>query len=254
MAEEFVELNYDSGCTSKVERVDPEEFGWVLIGNRSAILFVGEGNFTFTLAFAAYRENSNPQEGQGVWEDIVSTHFEEQARPILSKLKSDCITNITNYGRKTKLDDKYPRRAIEAINDLPEIHFDIDARDIPQRLIPKYHGVIWFQCPWNGQETTGKLVEDFLVSTSKQLICGYVCVGITKQFPYITSYKLENILGASLKALDNSTEVLKCYKFLGVDDEYIKDILRFGYRHQGKRDIHDQIIDDHVTLVFQKKT
>ena len=34
---------------------------------------------------------------------------------------------------------------------------------------------------------------------------------------------------------------------IGVDDEFIKDILRFGYCHQGGKDIRDQIIDDHVT-------
>lgn len=246
-------LNYDSGCNSiPIERIDLCE----IIERNSEILFVGEGDFTFTLAFAAWRQ-SRKKTGGSIWEGISSTHFERQALPVLSTLKFKCIDNIRSYGRTTGADHKDPRCAIERIKDLPEIRFDVDARDIPQSLIPPAGGVIWFQCPWDGKDTTGELVEDFLVNTSKLLRRGtYVCIGITKHYPYIKSYKLADILGDHLRSEDNSTSVLKSYRFLGADVDLIQDILKFGYRHQsihGDKDIHEQIIHDHVTLVFEKK-
>ena len=33
----------------------------------------------------------------------------------------------------------------------------------------------------------------------------------------------------------------------------MKDVLAYGYHHQGFEDIHDFIREDHVTLVFCKK-
>lgn len=130
----------------------------------------------------------------------------------------------------------------------------MDARDIPRPLLAERQ-LVWFQCPWNpGQKGTDQLIRDFLMDLVGKTERGvHVCVGITKQFPYIQSYGLESILGRYLQAEENATEVLHHYNFLGADDELVRGILEFGYQHQGEKDIHHQIINDHVTLVFVRK-
>ena len=250
-----IRLNYDDGCNSMVDDFDLCE----TIEKHGEILFVGEGDFTFTLAFAAWRQ-SNSEGKDRVWEGITSTCYEpEKFKPafVWSKVKDASITNIKHlreYGYKDRV------RLVEGLPVLPkaQVEYGVDARAIPQSLIPPAGGVIWFQCPWDGQDTTAQLVVDFLVNTSKQLRKGtFVCIGITRKFPYIKSYKLVDILGDNLSAEDNNTNILESYKFLGADVDLIQDILKFGYHHQsihGDRDIHEQIIDDHVTLVFKKKS
>ena len=241
----MLESNHDSGRNSEVKGIDLCE----IIEESGKILFVGEGDFTFTLAFAAWRQSKTKNKDR-VWTGITSTHYESEfSKPVFvwPQVKDACTTNIKRNSKRL-LERGYKDR-VKLVEDMPEIpsaevKYRVDARAIPQSLIPPV--VIWFQCPWDGQDTTGNLVKDFLVNTIGKLVEGtYVCLGITRQFPYITSYKLESILGANLNARDNSTEVLQHYKFLGADDDLIRDILTFGYHHltiHGDRDIHKQII------------
>ena len=80
-----------------------------------------------------------------------------------------------------------------------------------------------------------------------------VCIGITSLFPYVTSYCLEAILGSELRRDEGSTEVLEKYDFIGADDDFIYEILSYGYQHEGLGTIHKKIFYFHVTLVFKKK-
>lgn len=253
-------LNHKEGYTDEVPWTSlPHD---LLMTKRRSVLFVGEGNFTFTIAFAALREykkqfmaglinNSNP------WDGIVSTQYKPGHIPSSSDVKGNCITSVIEYyegSLSTSVDEDVTKR-IEMITALPDSHhlwlYGIDACAIPSCLIPP-GAVIWFQCPWDSQNGTYELIRAFLLSTAEKLNedC-YVCVGITKQFPYILDYYLQGILGWKL---NGSTPVLEEYRFLGADDALIKEILSFGYCHQGRNDIHKRIIEDHVTLIFQKKS
>lgn len=247
----------------------------ILIKDYKSVLFVGEGNFSFTLAFAAYRyaECTHFHEkfptGEyysnelfipaDTWSGITSTTYKHDM-PDSSFVKVNCIASCADYAiyNSFQPDSFQPDRSrsiIELLRVFPNIPADVwlcevDAENIhPELLINRQ--VIWFQCPWiPGRQGIDLLVRNYLFNLAEQIDSGVlVCIGITKQFPYIKSYRLESILG---KGLAGNTDVFQWYKFLGADDELIQEILRFGYHHQGVKDIHFQIFDDHVTLIFQK--
>lgn len=134
------------------------------------------------------------------------------------------------------------------------------ASNIKLHVLCKKHvlpsGAIWFQCPWREKDVNG-LISNFLLDVSDKVRENtLVLIGITRHGMYVSRYKLQTILGTGLMAKDNSTDCLKKYKFLGADDDLIKDILSFGYLHMGisgKDSIHNNLRDYHVTLVFKKK-
>lgn len=86
MAEGIIYLNHrDKKCQHAVKRVGL--LTDLLIKQRRSVLFVGEGNFTFTVAFAALREleatphhhaqpRSEGGSGLQAWEGIVSSRYE----------------------------------------------------------------------------------------------------------------------------------------------------------------------------------
>ena len=120
--------------------------------------------------------------------------------------------------------------------------YRIDARCIPSTLTDN-HDVVWFQCPWK-PHATYELICDFLLNLAEQIENGvYVCVGITKHEGYFKRYNLEKLF------IDCEWE----YSYLGESCELVNQILRFGYYHEGVRDIHERIRNYHATLVFKKK-
>lgn len=87
----------------------------ILIKQRKPVLFVGEGNFTFTVAFAALRKylQKSPDKQNSVWEGITATRFEPQSSefgnqyvgdklveaepaPVLLDVKLTCIEEIAS--------------------------------------------------------------------------------------------------------------------------------------------------------------
>ena len=245
----------------------------LLIEQRRNVLFVGEGNFTFTLAFAALRKYcwySNPVK-QDDWHGIVSTRY-EYAPGVLPANQSGagvgvfpppdpkavrriCLENSNDKFPKSLLlkDHPSPREIIESFSESPgDCYCGIDARDIPPQLIP-HKGVIWFQCPWSIDP--GQLIHDFLTKTAPKLFHedSYICVGITKHSDYVRKYKLESLM-RDVWAMDKVLH--SYYEFVGADDDLIYQILGFGYRHQSlsQNDIHDYIRDHHLTLVFQRRS
>ena len=248
---------------------DVEVIDWLydyLIACRRDVLFIGEGNFTFTVAFAALRENVNEgsTSNQDPWEGIIATRYEpmkvnrkRKAITInLTSVKKNCIREINAYDLNNS--DLSKAVVIKAVEDLSteglHLEYGVNAHDIPRDLIPEVGGVIWFQCPWDGRSGPGKLIEKFLLNTAAKLDKkSYVCVGISKHTRYIKRYKLEAILGKRLRALEGSTEVLEKYRFLGGDIRLVNKILSFGYKHKGKRNIHQKILKHHITLVFERK-
>ena len=249
----------------------------LLIEQRKNVLFVGEGNFTFTLAFAALRKYcwySNPVKLDD-WQGIVSSRLEhssemtESSHAVLFKnnlieigidneyldppdpevIRQTCLDNIRGKIPKSLLlkDHPNPQEIIESIPP-GEFYCGIDALDIPLHLIP-HRGVIWFQCPWVPRPgSVCDLISGFLLNTAPKLVHedSYVCIGITKHPAYFKDYQLQSIL----RACSNTEN----YEFLGADDDLIYQILGFGYRHQSlsERDIHNYICDDHITLIFKR--
>ena len=248
-----IHINYEAYKDAYVQR-EPVK---ALFRNENRILLVGEGNFTFTVALVAIREG---------WDGIVSTRYEADTvkpRPEFDQVQQECIRFCRNNGELLGINDEAIQRyiaTIEVVEPPPpnDEHwlFGIDATNTPERLIIQ-GTVVVFQCPWlrdgdpNGTPAT--LITRFLEHmATKQNQDDYVLIGITKQFPYVKNYNLEGLLGVNLS---RGTDSSGMYNFLGADDTFIQEILKHGYHHQsshGDRDIHGQIISDHVTLAFQR--
>ena len=236
----------------------------LLIIRRRSVLFVGEGDFSFTVAFAALREleyNSSHDFNPGTWEGIVATHYESIPKLTFSEVVNTCKEYCENYHMA------HPRsteslKKIKMLDNLEESlpppesfrMYSIDAchfKNHREELKDAKKDVIWFQCPWSG-DNTYSLIRYFLGSASHILQPGdHVCVGISKDKDYVDKYNL-----AELTQRNSEDDILKRYEFRGVDDKLIKSVLEFGYHHQSTKkdtDIHDKIWDDHVTLIFCRK-
>ena len=237
----MVEINYADGKTTTLRLANPKHQLQNLLGdNKRDVVLVGEGNFTFTVALATLR---------GSYDGIVPTRFEKENKkfvPSFSDVKVEAIENARilhgDQDVLCRIDNlQIPGHEIR--------RFGVDATDLPVDLEVRGK-IVWFQCPWTAhvQDDTDELLRDvFEEMGRKQNQHDYLLIGITKFFPYVKSYHLQAILG------DNLQNRSYCnYNFIGCDTEFIKKILKFGYHHTGIRDIHFKIMDDHVTLIFQK--
>ena len=242
-----ITINYDDGKDAQVPEI--KMLTKLLIDEKLAVVFVGESdNFTFSLGFATLR---------GSWNNITVTRYElPEAEPDFSDMKLQAIDWCIQNGEQ--LGDKSTEilRKIKAVLSLPsgslnwKIDARVDATKIPASLDVRGK-VVWFQCPWLRHENgIGSLIKEFLQHmASKQSANNYVLIGIANCFPYVKKYKLQNLLGNKLQGPTDSG-----YEFCGADRTLVKEILRYGYKHQGiTKDIHTQIFDYHITLVFQKK-
>ena len=237
----YISINYDDYENTNVPMVnDADEPKNLLIadGGREVVFF-GEGNFTFSVAFATLR---------GSWDGITSTHYVDSVRrPEFPKVKQLAIAACKSNGQQIGDPSTTIDHAVKKVKSLsaPPVNawqYGIDATNIPDTLkVAKK--VVWFQCPWTDE--TDKLTDKFLKHMAdKQSRGDYVLIGITKCFPYVKNYKLLN---------DKGVKDIPNYRFRGADIALVKELLRYGYRHMGRSDIHNEILTDHVTLVFQRK-
>ena len=172
----------------------------------------------------------------------------------------ECIKYCISNGRDFEVADSTIVNNVNKILDVKS--FDqmswnyqngVDATEIPTDMIVQ-NKVVWFQCPWIPKcdgGTTDTLVKRFIDHMGNCQDTGdYLLIGITTKDHYVKDYKLESLVGDNLG-------VNECgpYKFLGGDKLLIEQLLQLGYHHQasGSVDIHDYILHDHLTLVFQKK-
>ena len=232
------------------------------------MLFVGEGDFSFTVAFAALREHRRLSHtgvpNPGTWDGIISTRYESddgvmrKPPPVFPNVVSSCIYNCQMQTHCYSPERFYTTTHSERIQVLQRMgNFNslvwicgIDAIAIPPELTD-HSSVIWFQCPWVQASSIYPLIHDFLMRTSETISPGvYVCIGITSHLDYVERYELQKILGYAGSSC--VTDVMKAYWFCGADDTLIQSILSFGYHHQGLKDIHNYIRHNHVTLVFCK--
>ena len=260
-----IEINYADNKYAKVKRAPGSAVEALFIDED--VLLVGEGNFTFTIALAAIR---------GSWNGIVSTRYEPETRynprPQFAHVKQECIKFCRSNGKSLLIDDDTIQTYVDAVERVEpppkEEHkeerkeknwlFGIDATDTPEHLTIQ-GTVVVFQCPWlpNGDPngTPATLITRFLEHMStKQNEGDYILVGITKLFPFVKHYDLKGLLGDDLS---RETDSSGKYNFLGADDSFIQEILKHGYHHQSchgeRKDIHEDIIENHVILVFQRK-
>ena len=243
-------------CHAKVPRVPVSLLRDLLIPESSEgkpVVFFGEGNFTFSVAFASMR---------GSWRGIISTRFEaaseERPKPKFDYVNLLAIDNCIHNGEKFEDDAAEILGKVKKVLSLRmSMHgysidtwqFKIDATKIPANLHVNGR-VVWFQCPWtykHGKEIY-HLISNFLTHMSEKQSPGdFVLIGICVKREYVEFYHLQDLLG------ENLAQKQACgYEFCGVDSDMIQQILRYGYRHQGIADIHDIILKDHVTLVFCK--
>ncbi len=229
-------------------------------GPQPDVVIFGEGNFTFSVAFAALRQS---------WKGITSTRFEAvspvfpepQFREVQLEAITYCIRNAEiafDFTKELKLEAK--ARTLDRVSEVLQLpypdpqtwRFGVNATDMPQGLDVRGK-VVWFQCPWvsraRSDQTTFGLISSFLTCMAGRQGAGdYVLIGIVTIFQYVTNYKLEVLLQYAVAGSVN-------YDFVGADEELIKDILECGYHHKAVAgDIHNVILNHHLTLVFQKRS
>lgn len=270
-------LHHMDGVDDTVERIDI--LSDLLLTERKKILFIGENNFTLTVAFASLRKYKYKKpvteqlrqlqierESEHDWEGITSTRYEpegieskienvgsERVRcklaPVLSDIKLLCIGESIKYflGHPPDLWVPAPNpmviQSIVHLQSVPECCawlYKVDACAIPPQLLPR-DIVVWFQCPWKRQaDEVKKFLKDFMLKNAREVKPdSYICIGITRKYPLVKNYSLEGLLGEHLKAVEGSTRVLKYYKFLGADDVLIKKLLSFGYHHECSKEGKD---------------
>lgn len=228
----------------------------LLIEKRESILFVGEGNFTFAVAFAALRKATKPcedsaDEDSDTWDDITATCYESN-RPKFKDAVKVC---------KEECDSDDEKKILRKLEKPPSCSWkcDVDAYHLVQSFPSETFSVIWFQCPYVGKEDkTWNLIQYFLLSASHRVESGgLVCVGITRHEDYLPHYQLEKLI--TLPYTNNIEDIHKRYKNPFADITLVKEVLSYGYKHQSYLhdqgiDIHETIKDCHVTLVFERKS
>lgn len=244
-----IAINYADGLTASVKEVDI--LRGILAGKeRSDVVMFGEGHFTFSMALASLRKS---------WNGITATRYEpvshDNPKPEFTEVKVKtiqyCIVNGETFGDPS---DAILSKVKMVIN-LPSPprpddtwQFDVDATRIPDELDVQGK-VVWFQCPWawHSDDLSRLLVTFLQHMASKQDPGDYTLLGIANLFPYVKNYKLEELLGENL-----ARGHVHGYEFLGADRKFVRELLQYGYKHEGCKDIHNGIIEYHITLVFRK--
>ena len=241
-----MEINGGPSYEKPVEKNHSPES--LLIEQRKDVVIFGEGNFTFSIALAALRKS---------WNEMVVTKFEEGLPKFTEGMLQSiewCISNFREL-RPNCAYDVTDNVAIlrELVNVQPPL-FDmawkdnIDATDVPEDLEVR-NKVVWFQCPWpywGSPLNPAQLIQSFLEHMkTKQQDGDYVLIGITTHKDFVERYELGALAEKRFMG----------YTFLGSDRDLIKELLKYGYKHEAVEDIdiHEYILDYHLTLVFQNE-
>ena len=221
----------------------------LLAGNeKSDVVVFGEGNFTFSMALASLRQS---------WDGIMATRFEstDDPKPAYFDVKVNTIQSCIDNGERFGDSSNAILSKVEMVLNLPSPprpddtwQFGVDATLIPDKLNVR-RKVVWFQCPWvRPVKNLPKLLVTFLQHmASKQDPGDYALLGIVSQFEYIMRYSLKELLGENL-ACDHAHG----YQFLGADTKFVRELLQYGYKHEGHKGCDNDIIKLHITLVFRK--
>ena len=217
--------------------------------DRHDVVLFGEGNFTFSIALASCCQS---------WDRITSTRYEpiscDHPEPYFSDVKVEASQYCIENGERLGGMDHTVLSRVKLVLNLPRPpvgtwQFGVDATNTPETLNVKGK-IVWFQCPWSKEDVhVHALVAKFLNHMAeKQSAKDYALIGLANMPRYVKEYRIQDLLSENL-AEDRSQQ----YKFLGADKKMIEEILKYGYHHEGYRDIHDYILTCHITLVFRRK-
>jgi hypothetical protein len=251
---------------------DAESPKKLIIEDKKPLVLFGEGNFTHAVAIAALRESS--------WDGITATSLYGDLLEMLQGLQIG--NDEAQIEENSEIDNLFGKALLTAIqfsvhntSALAEQNYqvalrrieilcqleppcatawktDVDATNIKESDQVDVKGkVAWFQCPWILGGQTSRLVENFLKHMDNKE-AEYILIGISTHWKYVNKYKLNNILSCEAQA--GVVSKVDHYVFLGSDNELIRDVLKYGYKHhsEGQHDIHDYIINEHLTLVFKR--
>lgn len=282
ITDERITINYaDFWCFASVASIDVLK-GILLVENRKIVLF-GERNFTFTLAFAALHKKYHPY--QDPWQGIISTCLEPDCEGLQEVTKAIDTVKLKNIKFIVENESKLEvhtssTSTMKRIKDIIELSqpigvseifkSGIDATKVRNSTIDVHGKVVWLQCPWcHPRDDVGRLLRHFLRRMAMNK-AEYILLGIVNEFWYARNYELGTLFGLpkfvrqsnveehvqNSPALKEPIDVIGKYDFLGADKKFVKNILQYGYKHEGctSTDIHSFIIKKHVTLVFRQKT
>ena len=211
----------------------------------------GEENWTFSVALAAI---------QGGWRGIVSTAKftygcppnPEWLAPTFANAQRQCEEYCKTNGEnlnKGKLEIESNIAIVKSVQQPIRQKWLLEI--LPTNTHLTLEGkVAWYQCPWEGRDSTASHIIDFLKHMGEKQRSGdYVFIGITTWPFYVHCYNLGCLPGFTKHG---ASIMCPWYDLVGADNMFIYKLLRFGYHHQGKLDIHEKIFNDHVTLIFKR--
>lgn len=285
--EEVLYLNHrDKKSHHAVRKIDM--LSDLLLKQRRPVLFVGEGNFSFTVAFAALREcEATPTSlvqhrpsmsgGHKVWEGIVSSRYEPvgpatehqyvggsrvhcKPAPVLSEVQLLCVAESASYcghHKRCKGQDQSSQtdlcfQRIKLLADLPAVPDSLSWQyRVDARHIPP--------------DLVGRsAVVWFQCPCSPEpggtaaLVLDYLLNTArhmaTGGYVCVGISRHPDYVGRyGLQDILQGGVVGAWYRLVGADVVLVRRVLECGYRHEGESDVHHYLLDCHVTLVFQRK-
>ena len=215
------------------------------------VKLIVENNFTFAVAFAAWRKSVFPW----IPPIMVAKNSDYHVCPTFDSVRLDCIQNVYSWHDRAAADLKkkvkelhlsgdfsepvYKQQLmkIRALSELPDQKRDIWS--INQLYIdpcPQY-SVVWLQCPSSGADKS--LLRDALSWTEEG---GMVCVGMYKDY----------LCSAVWNAYTGYDKTIGC-NFCGVDTAVVPDVLSYGYQpYVGDKPAHVSLLQHLITLYFKK--
>ena len=242
-----ITVNYGPGEFADLERCS------VSLELRQGKVFVlGEGNFTFSVAFAAWR---------GSWENIeASTLGQEVPNP-----RTTVLNTI----------DSAPQGDVEYEYVIPKRSYSFRG-GVDATMLNNVEGIddahVFFQCPYTPHqprsygEVYDNIIEPFFRSASQVQKAGkMIFLGIVNRYAYAgPAYEIRTLMG--VKEVQEGAKMSKIlgsgdstslyhglgYEFLGADDRFvINEMIPRGYRHMSRNG--NLVSPEHVTLCFRKK-
>lgn len=224
-----------------------------LIDEAMPVLFLGEGNFSFSTAVAAQR---------GSWHDICATNnlkvLPSYHEVLLDQLKNS-YAEWPKEGKPFSRSDVVPLSKILNLTppDAGNWVAGVDATKLcdffanqPDR--EKFKRNIFFQCPWVLQGDTHKLLVDTVTSAAAIQSAGdYLFFGLISGSKYREDYNVPDL---------HKHLIQKGYQWLADQDVYAdkdnvaRTCFQYGYKHYSasSRDLHQIIRSSHVTHCFKK--
>ena len=207
------------------------------------VLFLGEGNFSFSIAIAARR---------GSWKNISATVNHEVKENTAHRQLLAQIDNV--IGMNPPPTDVLDRiRAIVSLRKgKPTRVGNVDATNLSAFFDnaserEKFRKNIYFQCPWIHPGSQSVFLKEIITSAANvQIPTNYLYFGLTSHWAYAANYELNGVIEHAKT---------KGYKLLENDNSITATAIAYGYHHHSDsgNDIHTQLLPWHYTLCLMKE-